>query len=80
MYRLLVEAISVGILNVVVGNLVGWSIGKFVDSDLPRICKDWNKFYVMEISLFLTGITIHLICEFSGLNKWYCKNGNACQN
>jgi len=29
----------------------------------------------MEISLFLTGFLVHIFCEYSGINKWYCKNG-----
>ena len=28
--------------------------------------------------LFLLGFFIHLICEMSGLNRWYCKYGSAC--
>ena len=46
--------------------------------DLPPVCKDWNKNYIMEISLFLTGFLTHLAFEFMGANKWYCKYGNAC--
>lgn len=29
--------------------------------------------------IFLVGVIIHLFCEFSGINRWYCKNGNACK-
>ena len=29
--------------------------------------------------LFILGLAIHLLCEVSGINKWYCKNGNACK-
>ena len=79
MLRLLVEAFVVGLLTVAVGSLVGYGIGKAVDSDLPEVCRDWNKFYVMEISLFLTGVVIHLLCEAVGINRWYCKNGFACR-
>lgn len=79
MLRLLVEALIVGLMTVAVGSLVGYGIGKAVDSDLPKVCKEWNKFYVMEISLFLTGVVIHLLCEVVGINKWYCKNGFACR-
>ncbi|MBP01984.1 MAG: hypothetical protein CMM25_04115 [Rhodospirillaceae bacterium] len=28
---------------------------------------------------FLFGFLLHLLCELLGVNKWYCKNGNACQ-
>ena len=78
MLQLLLEATIVGILTIIIGSLVGYCISKFVSSDLPKVCKDWNKFYIMEITLFLTGFLIHLLCEVFGVNKWYCKNGFAC--
>lgn len=76
--RLLVEAVSVGILTVLVGSLVGFILGKTVSTNLPRLCKEWNKNHIMEMSLFLTGVAVHLLCEITGINKWYCKNGVAC--
>ena len=27
---------------------------------------------------FIAGALIHLIWECLGLNRWYCKHGNAC--
>lgn len=79
MLRLLVEAVVVGLLTVAVGSLVGWGVGRAMGSDLPDTCKDWNKNYIMEICLFLTGVVIHLLCEAVGINRWYCKNGFACR-
>jgi len=76
--KLLVEALVVGISTVVVGSLVGYGVSFLVKSDLPRVCKDWNKFYVMEISLFLTGVLVHILAEYTGINRWYCSNGVAC--
>lgn len=70
------EAFFVGILTVIVGTLITLLFkGK---SQSQSQCKDWNKNYVMEWSLFLTGFAIHIICEYMGINKWYCKNGCAC--
>lgn len=77
--QIIAESAIVGVMTVIVGSLVGFILSKFVPSDLPKVCKKWNNFYVMEISLFFTGFIIHLLCEFSGLNKWYCINGNACK-
>ena len=76
---LIIEAIVVGILTVIVGTIVGYVVGKLFSNDLPKICKTWNRNHIMEICLFFTGFIIHLICEFSGINKWYCKNGYACK-
>ena len=76
--KLLIEAVVVGIVTVIVGTLVAFILGKLFSTNLPKICKSWNKNHVMELSLFFTGFFIHIICEFSGINKWYCLNGNAC--
>jgi glycopeptide antibiotics resistance protein len=76
---LLLEAFVVGVLTVVVGTIVGYVIGRLFSNNLPKICKEWNKNHIMEICLFLTGFIIHILCELTGINKWYCKNGNACK-
>ena len=30
-------------------------------------------------SAFLTGVLGHLMFEYAGANKWYCKHGAACK-
>ena len=74
-----VEALMVGVIVVVVGTIVGFVVGKSMAVDLPPVCKAWNKNFIMEICLFLTGVIVQLGCEWTGINKWYCKNGNACK-
>tara|TARA_B100001123_G_C14733933_1_gene798029 strand:+ start:246 stop:494 length:249 start_codon:yes stop_codon:yes gene_type:complete len=78
MTRLLLETIGAGILIVVIGTVVSFIVGKVSAVDLPPTCKEWNKNYVMEISLFFTGVTAHLLAEYFGLNRWYCSHGVAC--
>jgi len=29
-------------------------------------------------TFFIAGFMGHLLCEITGINRWYCKNGNAC--
>ena len=72
------EALVVGIIVVVAGSLVSFLVGLMFKTDLPPVCKDWNKNYVMEISLFFTGVAVHVFCELVGINKFYCLNGAAC--
>mgnify|MGYP001162391929 FL=1 len=80
MFKLLVEAVVVGVMVVIVGSAVGYVVGRVNSVDLPKVCKKWNKNHVMEISLFLTGAVTHLLCEFSGINKYYIKHGYAVKN
>jgi hypothetical protein len=67
------EAVAVGVLTVCVGSLVS-----FLFMQLPRPQPHWNSYHYMELSLMVTGMLIHLGCEASGLNKWYCQHGAAC--
>jgi hypothetical protein len=78
MYDLIVEAVVVGVMTIIFGNIAGFLIGPLFKVDLPKVCSTWNKFYTMEITLFVTGVLIHFFCEYTGINKWYCKNGFAC--
>jgi|TARA_B110000259_G_scaffold104745_1_gene120360 hypothetical protein len=80
MISLFIEAFVVGILIVVIGSIISFVIGRLLKTDLPPVCKDWNKNRVMEICLFLTGFITHLIFEACGANRWYCKNGYACKS
>lgn len=76
------EAIVVGLVLVVVGNLVSLFLGKMLPSPVAEehqeACRAWNKYYIMEVSLFLTGLVAHLVLEYIGVNNWYCKYGTAC--
>ena len=76
------EAIVVGIATIIIGQMVGFTMGKYIfkQPNIKRECKEWNKNHVMEWSLFVTGFLIHILCEYFGINKWYCKNGSACKN
>jgi hypothetical protein len=37
--------------------------------------KSIGKYY---IATFISGVLVHLLCEYFGINKFYCLNGNAC--
>ena len=77
--QLFIEAFTVGIVLIIIAYLVTFIISKLYSSNLPKICKKWNKNHIMEISLFFIGFLTHLFFEFTGLNKWYCRKGFACK-
>lgn len=70
------EATLVGILVVICGSVVASS---FRLLPRPSDPKHWNDYHYMEACLFLTGVMVHLGCEWSGLNKMYCTSGYACK-
>jgi multisubunit Na+/H+ antiporter MnhE subunit len=70
----------VGIVLVIIGIIVT-NLFKFIhNNNLPDVCKNWNKNYIMEINLFLIGFIAHMLFEMIGANKWYCSNGYACRS
>ena len=78
---IIIEAIFVGIITIIIGHLSRYLLNKFYNiEEKINIYENWNKNYIMEKQLFVTGFLIHIICQISGINHWYCKNGVACKN
>jgi len=76
--KLFIEAIVVGIGLIIVGSVIAFAVRNFYPKpNLPDTCASYNKYYVMEFTLFLTGFLFHLICELFGINNWYLTNSAA---
>jgi len=69
--RVIKEATFVGLLTVFAGYVASMLIKPYFKVDLPEICKSWNKGHIMEASLFVSGVLLHLFLEFTGMNKTY---------
>lgn len=65
------EGFMVAIVTLIIGTLMKFIIDYFFKS------KE-NKSYTFFIILFITGFVAHILCQYTGINKWYCKNGVAC--
>ena len=75
--RLLIEAIAVGILLIPLGYLVLY--GSVELSKRYKSVDRMDKNIKMSLGFFILGVLTHLFCELTGINKWYCKKGIACQ-
>ena len=75
--RLFIEAIAVGILLVPLGYLVLY--GSVELSKRYKSVDRMDKNIKMSLGFFILGMLTHLFCELTGINKWYCKKGIACQ-
>jgi energy-converting hydrogenase Eha subunit A len=58
-YMLLKRSIFMGLLTVVAGYLASMIVKPILKVDLPEVCKQWNKKYLMEVSLFFTGFILY---------------------
>ena len=76
MIFLLLEALAVGLFTGIIGLIIS-TIFMFSKKDFSL--EKYTYWKQVFASFFITGIAVHLICEFTGINKWYCKNGNACK-
>lgn len=71
--------IKFGILSVIIGNVIGFLVSLLLAADLPEVCKDWNKYYAMEVSLFMTGVILYLLTNnaSSYFKKWCAVSVNS---
>ena len=82
MEKILLESIIVGAITSILGNLIITILVKYNSIDnndiLDNTIKKYKKTYIIQIALFLTGMLIHLLLEYIGLEKWYCQK--VCYN
>ena len=77
MIKILLEALSVGLATLLMGLVLHLLLGYHAKhADSPKMKEEM---IALSLTLFLTGFLLHVLFELSGLNLWYCKNGNACK-
>ena len=53
--RLFKFPLIVSVIVTILGTVTSWFANKMFSVDLPPVCKSWNKNFIMEITLFITG-------------------------
>lgn len=54
------QAVMFGVVAILLGLILSMVFG-FLKPELPEECSEWNKYYVMEVILFLTGFIIRYL-------------------
>ena len=54
-----------GLYTVLVGTIVSMVMKGSFEVKLPGICQGWNKYHVMEICLFFTGMIVFLTFDMA---------------
>jgi hypothetical protein len=63
------QAVLVGVVAVLLGLVLSVVFGS-LKPELPRECEIWDKYYVMEVILFFTGVVIRLLLTTDMGNKY----------
>jgi hypothetical protein len=63
------QAVLTGILAILLGLLLSICFSS-LKPQLASECETWNKYYVMEITLFFTGVAIRLLMTSEMGNKY----------
>ena len=70
--NIFVRSLYTGIATVIVGLFVSFAIELTIYSKSEHKSKEWNKYHVMEIALFVTGFLVNILTELFGYKL--CKN------
>lgn len=66
---LIYHAVVFGVVAVLIGLLLA-SIFSFLKPELPTECDVWDKYYVMEVILFFTGVILRCLMEVPSAKKY----------
>lgn len=67
--KLFYQAVLLGIVTVLLGLVLSVVFGS-LKPELPEACEIWDKYYVMEIILFFSGVLIRLSLSTDMGNKY----------
>lgn len=59
------KSVIFGLYTVLIGSIVSFAMKGSFEVKLPEICQGWNKYHVMEICLFFTGMIVFLSFDMS---------------
>jgi len=75
MIQFSLEVLFVGFLVSLIGIVISYLVMRYKSADEANNFEHWKS---VAVSFFISGALVHIICEYTGLNHWYCKYGAAC--
>lgn len=66
--NLLIKATLIGLMIMFVGHIVSVIFKKYNNNVISDECKNWNKNYIMEKSLFTTGFIVSILYDIVNIN------------
>jgi len=63
------QAVLFGVVVVLLGLILSMVFG-FLKPELPEECGEWDKYYVMEVILFLTGFILRYLLTNETISQY----------
>ena len=63
------QAVMFGVVTVLLGLILSMIFG-FLKPELPKECEVWDKYYVMEVVLFLSGFILRYLMTNDTIVKY----------
>ncbi len=63
------QAVMFGVIMILLGLLLSMIFG-FLKPELPKECETWDKYYVMEVILFLSGFILRYLMTNDTIVKY----------
>ena len=63
------QAVMFGVVTVLIGLILSLCLGS-LKPELPQECEIWDKYYVMEVILFLTGFILRYLLTQQDVLKY----------
>lgn len=67
--KIFYQAVMFGVVTVLLGLILSMVFG-FLKPELPVECEVWDEYYVMEVTLFLTGFVIRYLLTNQSVSKY----------
>ncbi len=72
--NILFDALCVGIVTAIIGLLVSYCIMYMIDANSV---KNFDHWWSICASFFITGFLIEILGDITGINKWYCTHSHC---
>ena len=63
------QAVMFGVVAILLGLILSMVFG-FLKPELPEECSEWDKYYVMEVILFLTGFILRYLMTNETISQY----------
>ena len=63
------QAVMFGVVAVLISLILSMGFG-FLKPELPKECEEWDKYYIMEVTFFFSGVILRYALEYTEIKNY----------